>query len=115
MDISVILLFSQSTARKADGAAKTKPQCSEVEPVEDTSTASDQPSNLPNLLAEVTQEELSVLKCTNPKEAVAHKKHLCHITEVALKGIMKGYNTRPDDPPPAEVMPGLIQNFKRAV
>ena len=61
-------------------------------------------------------EELSVLKCLNPQEAVAHKKHLHALVKMALKAwFMKGLNAEPDDEPLPEVMLTLIQKFKRAI
>ena len=67
------------------------------------------------MVASAAEEELSVLKCINVKEAVAHEKHLKHLMESAIKKFMKGLAADPDDPPVAEVMPTLIQNFKLAI
>ena len=65
---------------------KAEPEVTTDEPVADTSVASVEPPADPlNPVATVT-EKLLVLKCTNPMEAVAHEKHLCNITETALKG-----------------------------
>ena len=73
------------------------------------------PPNLPNLFASVataTGEELSILKCTNCQEVVAHKKHL---TETAIRHFQRGLDTRPEDPLLKNVMPQLIQDFKTAI
>ena len=60
-------------------------------------------------------EGLSVLKCLNPQEAIAHKKHLHALVKMALKWFMRGLNAKPDDEPLPEVMLMLIQKFKRAI
>ena len=76
------------------------------------------PVNPPNPLAIVTMghdEELSVLKYLNPQEAIAHEKHLHTLVKMTLKWFMKGLNAKPDDEPLPEVMPTLIQKFKRAI
>ena len=76
------------------------------------------PINPPNPLAMVVtscDKELSMLKCLNPQEAIAHEKHLHALVKTTLKWFMKGLHTEPDDEPLPEVMPTLIQKFKRAI
>ena len=68
----------------SDGATKREPSTSEPSIAETTN-----PMDLadpPNPLATVAhKDELSVLKCLNPQEAIAHKKHLQALGKTALK------------------------------
>ena len=76
------------------------------------------PINSPNPLTMVVtshDEELSVLKCLNPQEAIAQEKHLHTLIKTTPKWFMKGLHTEPDNEPLPKVMPALIQKFKRAI
>ena len=76
------------------------------------------PMNPPNPLTMVAMshdEELSMLKCLNPQEAKAHKKHLHALVKMTLKWFMKGLHAEPSDEPLPQVMLMLIQKFKRAI
>ena len=90
----------------ADGATKGEPTTSEPS-IAETTNPMDLANPL-NPLASATmahKDELSVLKCLNPQEAIAHEKHLQALVKMALKWFMKGLNAEPDDEPLPEVMP----------
>ena len=55
------------------------------------------------------------MKCLNPQEAVALKKHLHDLVKKALKWFMKGLDADPDDQSLSEVMPTLVKDFKKAI
>ena len=83
-----------------DRAAKLKP--STTEPSTDDTTETVDAANALNPLVTVTSthgEELHVMKCLNPQEAVTHEKHLHDLVKKALKWFMKGLNTDPENQP----------------
>ena len=99
-----------------DRAAKLEP--STTEPSADDTTEAVDPANVLNPLTTVAsapEEELHVMKCLNPQEAVAHEKHLQDLVKKALRQFMKGLNADPDDQPLPEVMLTLVKDFKKAI
>ena len=72
--------------------------------------------NLASTLTTVTtQEELSVLKCTNKEQAIAYDKHLRKLAEKAIHQFQKGLSADPEKPQLKDVMPVLIKEFKDAI
>ena len=66
----------------------TKPKPSIAEPSADDTTEAVDPGNVLNPLATITNacdEELHVMKCLNPQEAVTHEKHLHDLVKQAPK------------------------------
>ena len=99
-----------------DRAAKLEP--STTEPSTDGTTEAVDPANVPNPLTTVTsahEEELHVIKCLNPQEAVTHEKHLHDLVKKPLKWFIKELNADPDDQPLSEVMLTLFKDFKMAI
>ena len=94
--------------------AKTEPSTSTPA---DTSTSSQvDPPNLANPLTTVTtQEELSILKCTNKEEAIAYEKHLRKLAEKVIWHFQKGLNAGPEDAQLKDVMPALIKDSKDTI
>ena len=68
----------------SDGATKREPTTSEPSIAETTNPMD--PADPPNPLTTVAHDdELSLLKCLNPQEAIAHEKHLKALVKMALK------------------------------
>ena len=70
------------------------------------------PVNLANIGAQ--DPDVSILKCTNPAEAIAYEKNLRKLAETALKKLQEDPDTEGGNEDLDTVMPQLIRDFKDA-
>ena len=59
--------------------------------------------------------DVSILKCTNPAEAIAYEKNLRKLAETALKKFQVGPNAEHGNEELDTIMPQLIRDFKNAI
>ena len=98
-------------------ATKAEPEATAM--ADTSAEAPGDPPNLlnpPNPLATVAScEELSVLKCTNKEDPIAHEKHLKCLTDIAINHFQKGLDTGTKDEVLKDVILELIHDIKEAV
>ena len=74
------------------------------------------PAAWANLANIGTQDpDVSILKCTNPAEAIAYEKNLRRLAETALNKLQEGSDAEHDNEELDTIMPQLIHDFKGAI
>ena len=75
-----------------------------------------EPAAWANLVNIGTQDpDVSILKCTNPAEAITYEKNLRRQAETALKKLQEGPNAEHGNEDLDTIMPQLICDFKDAI